>query len=94
MEVIFKRSFIKALKATPKPVQQATAVIIDKLQSASSLEKSGVDYKKMEGQKKGENYHRIRVGDWRIGIEYISPKVIIITILSRGDIYKKFPPEN
>jgi mRNA interferase RelE/StbE len=94
MEVIFKKSFIKALKATPKSIQEVTAVVIDKLQNASSLEKSGVDYKRMEGQKKSENYYRIRIGDWRIGIEYINPKVVIITILSRGDIYKKFPPEN
>jgi mRNA interferase RelE/StbE len=94
VEIIFKKSFIKALQATPKSVQEATAVVIDKLQNAPSLEKSGVDYKRMEGQKKGENYYRIRIGDWRIGIQYIKPKVIIITILSRGDIYKKFPPEN
>jgi mRNA-degrading endonuclease RelE of RelBE toxin-antitoxin system len=52
VEIIFKKSFIKALKATPKPVQEATSVVIDKLQNAPSLEKSGVDYKRMEGQRK------------------------------------------
>ncbi|MBX9782631.1 MAG: hypothetical protein K2X48_04970 [Chitinophagaceae bacterium] len=58
---------------------------------AKSLESSGLDYKKMDGQKKGESYYRIRVGDWRIGLEYLHPKIIVITVLHRGTIYKKFP---
>jgi mRNA interferase RelE/StbE len=47
----------------------------------------------MEGQRKDENYYRIRIGQWRIGIEVIEPRVVIITILSRGDVYKHFPPK-
>lgn len=47
----------------------------------------------MEGQKNGENYYRTRVGEWRIGIKYIDPQVVCITILHRGTIYKKFPPQ-
>lgn len=93
MEVIFKKSFIKALKSTPKPIQRLTENVISKLETTSSLEKSGVDYTKIEGQKKGEQYYRIRIGDWRMGIEYIHPKIIIITILTRGDVYKHFPPK-
>ncbi|MEO8961583.1 MAG: hypothetical protein ABI325_06870 [Ginsengibacter sp.] len=63
------------------------------------MQKSGVAYTKMEGQQKGENYYRIRVGEWRIGVDPIAiglktPSIIIITILSRGEIYKKFPPKN
>lgn len=88
MEVIFKKSFAKTLKLTPKPIQQASREVIEKLSAAKSLETAGVDYKKLEGQKKGTNYYRIRIGDWRIGIEYIKPDVIMITILHRGTIYK------
>ena len=65
--------------------------MITKLVSAKNLESSGLDYTKMEGQKKGENYFRIRLGDWRIGTQYVNPKIILITILSRGNIYKQFP---
>lgn len=94
MEVIIKSSFAKAVKLTPKHIQEMVREIITvTLPQAKSLETSGLDYTKMEGQKKGEHYYRIRVGDWRIGIEYVNPKVLIITILSRGSIYKKSPPK-
>ena len=92
MEVTIARSFIKDLKSAPKPIQQAADAAIKTLMEAKSLQASGLDYKKMEGQRKGENYYRIRVGDWRMGIEYISPKVIVLRILARGTIYKHFPP--
>ncbi len=93
MEVIATKGFRKDLRLCPKYIQQKTGDIVAKLEVAESFEKSGVDYVKMEGQKKGENYYRIRVSDWRIGIEYVNPKVIIICILSRGNIYKHFPPQ-
>ena len=44
----------------------------------------------MEGQKKGENYYRIRCGEYRIGIENINPKIIVLVIVKRNDIYKVF----
>jgi mRNA interferase RelE/StbE len=90
MEVIIKSSFPKALKATPKHIQEAVQEVIIKLVNARRLETSGLDYTKMQ-QKKNENYYRIRVGDWRIGIEYVNPRVVLITILTRGKIYKQFP---
>ena len=91
MEVIVKKSFPKALKSAPGYIQEAVKEVITKLVSAKNLESSGLDYTKMEGQKKGENYFHIRLGDWRIGAEYANPKIILITILSRGNIYKQFP---
>lgn len=91
MELIVKKSFPKALKTTPGYIQEAVKELINKLVSAKSLETSGLDYTRMEGQKKGEHYFRIRMGDWRVGIEYVNPKVILITILTRGNIYKQFP---
>ena len=93
MEVKIARSFVKDLKMVPKPIQQLTQQLIEKLLAAATLQESGVDYTKLEGQKKGEQYYCIRVGDWRIGIEYDHPEVIILRILARGTIYKKFPPQ-
>ena len=93
MEIIIKKSFSKSLKTTPKHIQEATKEIIFKLSASKNLEASGVDFTKMEAQRKGENYYRIRVGDWRIGLEYINPKILLITIISRGTIYKQFPPK-
>ncbi len=99
MEVTFRKSFIKELQKLPSKVQQSVKNNIEELAKAIDLESSGVDYKYMEGQKKDQNYYRIRVGGWRIGIEYTPPNdeqigaTVIITILRRGDIYKQFPPK-
>ncbi len=92
MVVKIAKSFQKDLRSKPKTVIQAVRELIADLEDAVSLEQSGVDYTKMEGQRKGENYYRIRLGNWRIGIEYLHPEIIIIRILARGEVYKHFPP--
>jgi len=93
MVVKIAKSFQKDLRSKPKTVIQAVRELITDLEDAVSLEKSGVDYTKMEGQWKGENYYRIRLDNWRIGIEYLYPEIIIIRILARGEVYKHFPPQ-
>ncbi|HAK80025.1 MAG TPA: hypothetical protein DCM71_24745 [Runella sp.] len=93
MEVIATKHFLKQLKSVPPKVQNSVYEVLKKLREANDFQSSGVDYKPLEGQKKGENYYRIRVGGWRIGIEYVEPKVIVITLMSRGDVYKHFPPK-
>ncbi|HMS64625.1 MAG TPA: type II toxin-antitoxin system RelE/ParE family toxin [Ignavibacteria bacterium] len=37
------------------------------------------------------NYYRIRIGDYRIGIVIINKEVSLIRFLHRKDIYKYFP---
>jgi len=93
MEVVISRSFLKDLKTKPKAVLHAVEKLIEKLEAAENLEGSGTDCKKMEGQRKDENYYRIRLGTWRVGIEYIHPTVIVLRILARGEVYKHFPPQ-
>ncbi len=93
MELILRNKFIKQVSKLPKEIQNAVSKNLDILALSESLESSGLDIKKMSGLKKNTNYYRIRIGDWRIGIEVIEPTIIVITILSRGDIYKKFPPK-
>lgn len=91
MEVIIKKSYIKDLKFLPKDVVKAADAIIDILADAKNLQESGLDYKKLSGQKKTDNYYRIRTGEYRIGCELIQPKIIVITIFNRQDDYKTFP---
>jgi len=94
MEVIALKSFHKSLKSCPKYIQEAVRVILnEKLPAAKSLQESGLDYTKMEGTQKGEKYYRIRVGNYRIGIENINPNIIVIVIMKRNDMYKFFPPK-
>ncbi len=93
MEVIITKGYLKELAKLPKPVIVASDAVIDKLKAAKSLQNSGVHFEKMEGQKKGENYYRIRIGEYRIGVENINPKIIVLVIVKRNDIYKVFPPK-
>jgi mRNA interferase RelE/StbE len=45
--------------------------------------------KKIEGY---ESYHRTKIGDYRLGMEAISNKeVLLIRFLHRKDIYRYFP---
>ena len=91
MEVIITKSYIKDLKFLPREVIIAADEVINKLYTATSLLDSGVDYKKLSGQKKTENYYRIRVGNHRIGCQLIQPTIILITIFNRQNEYKGFP---
>lgn len=94
MVVQYVKRFEKELKNTPNEIQRKVLNVITILESSTNLESSGLDYKRMEGQKSGENYYRIRVGEWRIGVECIHPDVTLLRILSRGSIYKSFPPKS
>lgn len=91
MEVIITKSYIRDLKFLPKDVRAAADAVIDLLTAAPTLQDSGVDYKKLRGQKATDNYYRIRLGNYRIGCELIQPQIILITIFNRQDDYKKFP---
>ncbi|WP_439555403.1 type II toxin-antitoxin system RelE family toxin [Dyadobacter sp.] len=93
MEVIYKKKFLKDLQSLPPKTQLAVKEILDKLRQAPDLQAAGVDYAPMEGQRAGQNYYRIRVGSYRLGIEYVRPNVLVILIASRGSIYKYFPPK-
>lgn len=64
--------------------------VVYNLVKAEKLQDNQVIIKLMEGQKSSENYFRIRVETYRIGLEITEPQ-IIISDLCRGGIYKKFP---
>lgn len=59
------------------------------LQLVSSLDEIP-DIKKLQGYK---TFYRIRIGDYRIGMDHEKPKIVVMTILQRGSIYKRFPPQ-
>jgi mRNA interferase RelE/StbE len=51
--------------------------------------KGGQYTKKIEGY---ETYYRIRIGDYRLGMEAISGReVVLLRFLHRKDIYRYFP---
>lgn len=93
MEIIIKKSFKRDFARLPTNIQSAAQAVLRKLKSADTLETAGVDYVHIRGHKAGYSYYRIRIGQYRMGIEYVAPDLIVITIGVRGDIYKTFPPK-
>jgi mRNA interferase RelE/StbE len=89
MNVEFDTSFEKSLDRLNNPVifRRIERIIIQ-IESAKSLSELS-NIKKLTGFQK---YFRIRIGDYRLGIESIDRNTIrFIIIAHRKDIYKSFP---
>ncbi|MFO0359961.1 MAG: type II toxin-antitoxin system RelE family toxin [Flavobacteriales bacterium] len=89
MIVKFDKSFLKALDKIKDPtVLKRIETAIRKAEETETFENLS-STKKLVGF---TNYYRIKVGDYRVGLELINPNEIrLITVLHRKDIYKKFP---
>lgn len=88
MTVEFKGSFLKDLKKIKDAaVLSRVAAAIVAVEAAESLQNIA-SCKKLQG---GDEYYRIRVGDFRIGLSVEDDVVKFVRFLSRGDIYKHFP---
>ena len=88
MKSLFEKSFARDLKKIKdKRLLRQVQETIDQVESAASI-KDVSNLKKMQGF---DTYYRIRVGDYRIGIEISEGQVIFVCFLNRKDIYRYFP---
>ena len=88
MNVEFDKSFNKALKKLKdKSIFPKIEEIIEDCEKAVSIQKIP-KIKKLKGF---SNFYRIRLNDYRIGIELVEDTITFITIAHRKEIYKKFP---
>ena len=88
MNVEFRDSFAKDLKGIKdKALFKRIREIIETVEKADSLARLS-NVKKLKGQ---ENYFRLRVGDYRLGIVQKDASIIFVRCLNRKDIYKYFP---
>ena len=87
MEIIITKSFEKLLKLVPKNIRESAIEVLEALEKAKNVTEIK-DLKKLSGY---TNYYRIRIGNYRMGLQIINPKIIVVTILHRGTIYKIFP---
>lgn len=86
--VEFQSSFLKDLKKIKDAaVLSRVAAAIVTVEEANSLQEIAA-CKKLQG---ADNYYRIRIGDFRIGLSVENDSVKFVRFLSRGDIYKHFP---
>jgi mRNA interferase RelE/StbE len=88
MEVDFTKNFLKILENLKNEVllQKIQDAIENVIHANAITEISNI--KKLTGHKV---YFRIKIGDYRIGIELVENQIRFLTFLHRKDIYKKFP---
>jgi mRNA interferase RelE/StbE len=88
MNLEFSERFYKDLNSLKdKKLKIKLADIIDECKDAKNLQ--GIrNLKKLEGF---ESYYRIRIGDYRLGIEFSGQVIKFLRIANRKDIYKIFP---
>ncbi len=88
MQFEIKKSFLKDLKKlNDKRLAEEIKNLFAIIEKAENLQEIP-NVKKLKGY---DNFYRIRVGKYRVGIQYINNQVVFLRILSRKDIYKFFP---
>jgi len=85
----FRKSFQRDLKSLKKNREMLGRIRekIEDVESADALEDLP-SIKKLSG---GDDFYRIRVGDYRIGIAVEDGLVVFVRCLHRREIYRYFP---
>ena len=86
MEIIITKAFEKQLKLVPKYIRESAIAVLEALEKSNNINEIK-DLIKLSGY---TNYYRIRIGNYRMGLQIIEPKIIVVTILHRGTVYKVF----
>lgn len=87
-EVRFERSFYRDLKRVrDKRALQALERLIEEAKEVSSLMEIR-NLAKLQGY---ENFYRVRIGEWRVGLALVEGEVVFVRFLHRRDIYRYFP---
>ena len=88
MKVAFETSFARDLKRIrDKHLLQQVQQVIESIQAAATLD-AVANLKKMQVY---ATLYRLRLGDYRIGIEVVDEQVIFVRFLHRKDVYRYFP---
>ncbi|MEO1348407.1 MAG: type II toxin-antitoxin system RelE/ParE family toxin [Cyanobacteria bacterium J06635_15] len=88
MKVRFRSSFKKDLKRLKDPnlLFQISTVIEQRKASESLPQVSNVS--KLKGY---DDFYRIRIGNFRVGIKMMGDEIILVRFLHRKEIYRFFP---
>lgn len=88
MKVQFRRSFIKDLRQVrDKALKKRVKETVELVEQTRGLQEIG-NIKKLRG---GDQYYRIRIGDYRLGLLLEDDTVILVRFLHRKDLYRYFP---
>jgi len=88
VDVLYESSFARDLKRVKdKQLLKHVQDVLEQVKAANNLSDIA-NLKKLQGF---ESYYRLRLGDYRIGIEVEEQTVIFVRFLHRKDIYRRFP---
>ena len=88
MEVVYSSSFIKSIKKIKNTdLLEKIELVIKNVKLANSINEIS-NIKKLTGHK---TYFRIKISEYRIGVEITDELVSFIQFQHRKDIYNKFP---
>ena len=88
MKIIFKEQFVKQVdKLVDKKLKSEILEIVSKIE----IYKSAAEIRNIKKLKGYKDFHRIRIGDYRIGIKIENETVTFAAFHHRKDIYKHFP---
>lgn len=88
MIVRFEASFAKDLRGiNDKSLLGRVGQIIDEVKQAESL----AAIRSMKKLKGHDHFYRIRIGDYRLGLELIGDELVFVRCLHRRDVYRYFP---
>jgi mRNA interferase RelE/StbE len=88
VKIEFRSSFLKDVrKVKDVTVKKQVAALIGEAENANHLSELE-NIKKLKGR---ENFYRIRIGDYRLGLIATENELVFIRFLHRKDIYRYFP---
>jgi mRNA interferase RelE/StbE len=88
MRVLFREGFLKDVEAlNDSALKKRVRKAIVQVEQATALKDIG-NLKKLKG---GDQYYRIRIGDYRLGLVLEENSVVFTRCLHRKDIYRYFP---
>jgi len=89
VDVLYREAFLQDLKKLKKQpaYERIVRVVFELLPAAPDL-RSLAGVKSLSGHR---GRHRIRIGDYRVGIEVMASTVEVVRVLHRRDFYRYFP---
>ena len=89
MNLKFDKSFLKSIeKIKDASLKQKIENVIGEVESAKDLN----DVKQLKKLKGYRSYYRIKIGDYRVGIEVAQPDVVTFIVVAHlKEIYRRFP---
>ncbi len=88
MKTVFLASFLKDVKKLrDSKVRRAVEGAIENVEAAKSVGEIK-SIKRLSGH---QNYYRIRIGDWRIGLKVEADTIQFVRCLNRREVYRFFP---